>query len=97
MSYYGGFLAAPRRSEATPNPAGTHAFFSLSTYSFESHRGEAGVYVLDLVSGTSHLLSRDTESSGHTWIGVGSGCLWQRQVNGSTEIWLDHAATPGQR
>ena len=51
--------------------------------------------MLDLGSGTTNLLSRDTESSGHTWTGFGSDVLWQKKVNGSTEIWIGDAAAIG--
>ncbi|TVY34335.1 Dipeptidyl-peptidase [Lachnellula subtilissima] len=91
------FLAAPRRSGATPNPAGTHALFSLSAYYFDTHRNTAGVYVLDLGSGRSHLLSQDTKATGHVWTGFGSDVLWQKQVAGTTELWIDDAAAPGKR
>ena len=53
--------------------------------------------MLDLGNGRSHLLSQDTKSSGHAWTGFGSEVLWQKQVAGTTEFWIDDAAAPGQR
>ena len=53
--------------------------------------------MLDLGSGGSHLLSQDTKSTGHVWTGFGSDVLWQKQVAGTTELWIDDAAAPGKR
>lgn len=90
------FVGAPRRSGATPNPAGTHALFSTSTYSFEAHRNETGVHVLDLESGSSYVLSEDAPSTNHVWTGFGSQVLWHKQVDGATELWIDDAAASGR-
>ncbi|KUJ22167.1 alpha/beta-hydrolase [Mollisia scopiformis] len=90
-------LAAPLRSGAAPNPTGTHALFSLSKYSFQDHRSEAGTYVLDFNSGELCSIPKDTKSSGYAWTGFGSEIIWQKQLDGATKFWVDDAAAPGLR
>ncbi|KIN04004.1 hypothetical protein OIDMADRAFT_194096 [Oidiodendron maius Zn] len=61
-------LSAPRRSLATPNPAGTLALFTVSTYSFQFHSKTSEIRVLDIKTGQSKLLSSDGTASEPTWL-----------------------------
>lgn len=85
---YRDFLEAPRRSAATPNPAGTLAIFTLSSYSFESHHSGTGSHALDLNTGRSIQLPLDDETTSHTWTGFDSELIWQVQVEKGTEFWI---------
>jgi len=62
-------LSAPRRTAAIPNPAGTLALFTVSTYSFESHSKTSEIRVLDLKSGHSKVITNDLKASEPTWLG----------------------------
>ncbi|CAG8975482.1 hypothetical protein HYALB_00004800, partial [Hymenoscyphus albidus] len=82
-------LAAPRRSAATPNPAGTLALFSVSSYSFESHKKSNELRVLDVKTGQTHLLCNDLGASDPTWVGVANLALWLKgAAKGTTELYL---------
>jgi Tol biopolymer transport system component len=62
-------LSAPRRSTATPSPDGTAALFSVSTYSFQTHKKSSEIRVLDINTGQTKILSNDLEASEPTWLG----------------------------
>ena len=69
-------LSAPRRTAAVPNPAGTLALFTISTYSFESHSKTSEIRVLDLKNGQSKVLTKDVNASEPTWLGKDNLLLW---------------------
>lgn len=69
-------ISAPRRSAAVPNPAGTLALFTVSTYSFETHSKTSEIRVLDLKTGQSKVLTEDTKASEPTWLGKDNLLLW---------------------
>jgi hypothetical protein len=69
-------LSAPRRSAATPNPAGTLALFTVSTYSFQSHSKTSEIRVLDIKTGQSKLLTSDINASEPTWLLQDNLVLW---------------------
>jgi hypothetical protein len=69
-------LSAPRRSPATPNPAGTLALFTVSTYSFQFHSKTSEIRVLDIKTGQSKLLSSDGTASEPTWLLENDLVLW---------------------
>jgi hypothetical protein len=69
-------LSAPRRSAATPNPAGTLALFTVSTYSFQSHSKTSEIRVLDIKTGESKLLTSDINASEPTWLLQNNLVLW---------------------
>jgi hypothetical protein len=82
-------LSAPRRTAAIPNPAGTLALFSVSTYSFESHTKTAEIRVLDLKTGQSKVLSNDEKASEPTWLQEKDLVLWLKGGDkGETELIL---------
>ncbi|KAK3382332.1 Alpha/Beta hydrolase protein [Lasiosphaeria ovina] len=61
-------LSAPRRSAAVPNPSGTRALYTVSSYSFESHSKTSQISVLDIASGQSQLLLEQKGISEPTWL-----------------------------
>jgi hypothetical protein len=63
-------LAAPRRSEAIPNPSGEWAAFSSTNYSFETHEAQTVWNLLNLTSGEVTFLADGSEISEIVWIGA---------------------------
>ncbi|KAF4550413.1 Dipeptidyl-peptidase-like protein 2 [Elsinoe fawcettii] len=61
-------LSAPRRSPAIPNPSGTHALHSTSTYSFTTHSKTTELRLLSTASNESVLLSVDAAFSSPVWL-----------------------------
>lgn len=79
-------LSAPRRSPATPNPTGTLALFTVSTYSFQSHSKTSEIRVLDIKTGHSKLLSSDGSASEPTWLLENDLVLWLKGDKGKTNL-----------
>lgn len=80
-------LGAPRRSSAVPDPRGTLAVFTVSTYSFESHEKTTEVRVIDISSGHSTLITSDSKTSEPNWLGGASELLWPKEgERGATEL-----------
>jgi dipeptidyl aminopeptidase/acylaminoacyl peptidase len=71
-------ISAPRRTAAVPNPAGTLALFTVSTYSFETHSKTSEIRVLDLKTGQSKVLTKDVNASEPTWLGKDNLLVWLR-------------------
>jgi len=85
-------LSAPRRSAATPNPAGTLALFTVSTYSFQSHSKTAEIRVLNIKNGQSKVLSDDANASEPTWLDEKNLVLWLKGgEKGTTSLVLADA------
>ena len=61
-------LGAPRRSAAVPNRAGSHALYSVSTYSFESHKKTTELRLFDLETKQSTLITNDEGVSEPHWL-----------------------------
>lgn len=68
-------LSAPRRSPASPNSAGL-AVYTVSTYSFESHKKTSEIKVLDISSGIESLITDAEGTSEPSWLGGGNELLW---------------------
>ncbi|OQE19643.1 hypothetical protein PENFLA_c018G09782 [Penicillium flavigenum] len=86
-------IAAPRRSDAIPNPSGEVALFSTSEYSFETHATSSWWSLLDLETGKVTQLTNDSNVSELTWLGsTDSGLLYingtNAEIPGGTEIWV---------
>ena len=78
-------LSAPRRSSASPNSAGTLVVFTVSTYSFESHKKTSEIKVLDIRSGTQSLVTNAEGTSEPNWLGDRNELLWlQAEKKGHT-------------
>jgi hypothetical protein len=101
-------LSAPRRSAAAPNPAGTLAVFTVSSYSFQSHSKTSEIRVLDIKTGYSELLSNDLNAREPTWLLEDDLVGWltdgeKGKTNliiadaasiGETYVWLDSSLEP---
>ena len=80
-------LSAPRRSSASPNSAGDLAVYTVSTYSFESHKKTTEIKVLDIATGQSTLITNEEKTSEPHWLGRGNELLWlQSTEKGATKL-----------
>lgn len=90
-------LSAPRRSSASPNSAGTLAVFTVSTYSFESHKKTSEIKVLDISSGTQSLITNAEGTSEPNWLGSGNELLWLKSgEKGHTQLIVGSANEVGK-
>lgn len=90
-------LSAPRRSSACPNSAGTLAVFTVSTYSFESHKKTSEIKVLDISSGTQSLVTNAEGTSEPSWLGGGNELLWLKSgEKGYTQLVVGSADEVGK-
>ncbi|KAK3496899.1 Alpha/Beta hydrolase protein [Neurospora hispaniola] len=90
-------LTAPRRSPAIPNAKGTKALFTVTTYSFETHRKTSQIRLLDIESGQSTLLVDDLSASEPTWIGDDEFLYLKSGEKGNTTVLVDKIARPGSQ
>ncbi|KAI9834778.1 MAG: hypothetical protein M1819_002864 [Sarea resinae] len=80
-------LSAPRRSSGVPNADGSHALYTLSTYSFESHSKTSEIKILNIKSGRSSLIADDEKASEPNWLGEGNEIAWlQSEEDGTTKL-----------
>lgn len=80
-------LGAPRRSAAVPNARGTLALYTVSTYSFESHKKTTEIKVLDISNGQSSLITNEEKTSEPKWLGDGNEIVWlKEQEKGITHL-----------
>ncbi|KAK0657203.1 Alpha/Beta hydrolase protein [Cercophora newfieldiana] len=89
-------LSAPRRSPAVPSPDGKRALFTVSTYSFESHKKTAQIRVLDIESGQSKVLVEDLGASEPNWVGEDEFVYLKGWEKGKTVIVVDSVSKPGE-
>ncbi|KAK4629223.1 Dipeptidyl-peptidase 5 [Fulvia fulva] len=85
-------LSAPRRSAGIPNPSGTKALYTLSTYSFETHKKTIELRVLDVDSGESHELAKNDEISDLNWLNEDEFACLQAEKDGSTSLYVASVA-----
>ncbi|KAB5580827.1 Alpha/Beta hydrolase protein [Coniochaeta sp. 2T2.1] len=88
-------LSAPRRSQAAPNPTGTKALFTVSTYSFDTHKKTSQIRVLDVKSGDSTLLYENSAYNEPVWITDTEFLFFKSAERGSTSLMLADASRPG--
>ena len=80
-------LSAPRRSPAVPNANGKLAVYTVSTYSFETHKKTSEIRVLDVESGHSTLVTNEEKASEPNWLEDGNDLLWFKSVKkGATQL-----------
>lgn len=90
-------LSAPRRSPASPNSAGTLAVFTVSIYSFDSHKKTSEIKVLDISSGFQSLITNDEGTSEPSWLGGGNELLWLKSgEKGQTQLVVGSADDVGK-
>jgi hypothetical protein len=69
-------LSVTRRGTAIPNSKGTLALYTTSTYNFTTHAHKYGLWVIDLATSSSTLLSNSSAIGEATWFGDGNELLW---------------------
>ncbi|KAL8823485.1 MAG: hypothetical protein Q9191_005809 [Dirinaria sp. TL-2023a] len=69
-------LSAPRRSAAVPNAKGTLALYTVTTYSFESHRKTSEIRAINIFNGQSTLITNDEHAGDPHWLGDGNELIW---------------------
>ena len=85
-------ITAPRRSDPTPNAAGTLAIYDVSKYDLDAHKEYKEVKILKIDDSTSTLLSNDSGDTDHQWLGDTDQVLYQRSTeNEETEFWIANA------
>ena len=79
-------LSAPRRSSAVPNHDGTLALYTVSTYSFESHKKTSEIRTIELSDKhRSTLITNEEKTSEPHWLE--DEILWLKEGNnGSTQL-----------
>ncbi|KAK3942180.1 Alpha/Beta hydrolase protein [Diplogelasinospora grovesii] len=88
-------LSAPRRSAAVPNSTGTKALFSVTTYSFETHKKSAQIRLLDIKSGQSTPLLDGLSFSEPTWIGEDEFLYIKSEDTGESTLIVGSTSNPG--
>lgn len=87
-------LSAPRRGSATPDPTGKRAVYTVSTYSFESHKKTSEIRLLDISSGQSLLITDEGNTSEPNWLE--GDLLWLKEgKKGATELIVGNEAGKG--
>ena len=88
-------LSAPRRSAAIPNNAGELAVYTVSTYSFQSHKKTTEIRVLDISNSQSRLVTNEEKTSSPNWL-VGNELLWLKSEKNSTKLIIGNADDAGK-
>ncbi|MCJ1248114.1 hypothetical protein MMC30_005329 [Trapelia coarctata] len=84
-------ITAPRRSPGAPSQTGSHALYTVSKYSLESHSETKEIRVLCLATGQDTLFSDDQRNKDPNWL-IDTQVLWLREADGaSTELWIGTA------
>ncbi|EPS29403.1 hypothetical protein PDE_04352 [Penicillium oxalicum 114-2] len=86
-------IAAPRRSEAVPNPSGKLALFSASEYSWETHKTSSAWKLMDLDTRKIRVLTNDSNVSELIWMGTDDSSLLyingtNAEIPGGVELWV---------
>lgn len=90
-------LEAPRRSHAIPCDDGKLALFSQSSYSFSSHSKTNEIFVLEIASGKTTLLTKDVKASEPKWLSD-RDLVWLKETeNGNTSFVVSNALEPGRQ
>ncbi|KAL8745634.1 MAG: hypothetical protein Q9190_002238 [Brigantiaea leucoxantha] len=87
-------LSAPRRGAAVPDPTGSRAVYTVSTYSLESHKKTSEIRVLDLSIRQSTLITNEEKASEPNWLE--DELLWLKEgAQGTTELVVGDAVKVG--
>ncbi|EPS45728.1 hypothetical protein H072_250 [Dactylellina haptotyla CBS 200.50] len=86
-------LGSPRLSGAVPNPAGTLALFSASTYNFEKHDSVKSFHIVDIseANGQVTKLWDDKNVMEAVWLGVEDWLGYLRTNGTKSEFWVAKA------
>lgn len=70
-----------------PNSDGSLALYTVSTYSFQSHKKTSEIKLLDIEKSQSSLLTNDEKASEPNWLGEGNELIWLKEAGkGVTQI-----------
>lgn len=70
-----------------PNSDGSLALYTVSTYSFQSHKKTSKIKLLDIEKSQSSLLTNDEKASEPNWLGEGNELIWLKEAGkGVTQI-----------
>ena len=90
-------ISAPRRSAAVPNVQGTLALYTVSTYSFESHKKTTEIRAINIKNGQSTLITNEEKTSEPNWLGSENEVLWLKgNEDGTTELVVGSAEEVGK-
>ena len=90
-------LSAPRRGPAVPDPTGQKAIYTVSTYSFEEHKKNVEIRVLNLSNGKSSLVTNEEKTSEPNWLEDSTELLWLKGGDkGVTQLVIGNVAEVGQ-
>jgi hypothetical protein len=89
-------IESPRRSPAVPNDAGTHALFTVSSYSIEAETETIELKVMDLKTKEVRLFSDDKSIREPQWF-LDSTIIWLKYVDNLTEVWVGDALATDRR
>lgn len=71
--------------------------YTVSTYSFESHKKTSEIKVLDISNGQSTLVSNEEKTSEPNWLGDGNEILWLKAGDkGATQLMVGSADEVGK-
>ena len=77
-------LSAPRRSSAVPNAKGTLAIYTVSTYSFDSHKKTSEIRAINIDNGQSTLITNEEKTGEPNWLRNGDEVLWVKGEDDGT-------------
>lgn len=90
-------MSVPRRSAAVPNAQGTLALYTVSTYSFESHKKTSEIRAIHIDNGQSTLITNTNKTSEPNWLGDGNEVLWlEGKDDGTTNLIVGDADDLGR-
>ncbi|RMZ92755.1 hypothetical protein DV736_g61, partial [Chaetothyriales sp. CBS 134916] len=80
-----------------PSEDGKLALFTQSSYSFETRSKTNEIRVLDLVTSSEVIISKDPKASEPRWLGTGHEVVWLKEgENGNTSFVVSDASLPGK-
>ncbi|EWC48068.1 hypothetical protein DRE_02647 [Drechslerella stenobrocha 248] len=90
-------LGSPRLSSAVPNPAGTLALFSASTYDFDKHESAKSFHIVDLgeKNGKVTKLWDDKDIAAAVWLGTADLIAYLKKNGTKSELWVAEAKQTG--
>ncbi|RHZ45435.1 alpha/beta hydrolase family protein [Aspergillus thermomutatus] len=85
-------LEAPKRSNPTPNAAGTLAVYTQSTYSFRSQTEKKEIRVVDLATGRSCCVTENPNARSPQWVSRSNQLIWLEWLeSGNTDLMVGDA------
>ncbi|PSK58691.1 Beige 1 [Elsinoe australis] len=79
-------LSAPRRSPGVPNPSGTKALYTVSSYNFSTHSKTVEFRSLDISTSESTLLTSEDGVSDPVWVSNSTFLVLKSGKEGGTSV-----------